>query len=333
MLSEAIDKGMKVLERLTHRLGEGRGVASPTYKKAKLARQSITLDVPSITNLMPYESTDEDLMFINKQSMGFGFKILPMSGADETLVKALSNLLKNRLPVDVDCTVMLYRHHRIKERLDDGFEALKAQGGIFESLASLSQSYHAKAATDGYPNGRNIAAKLSDYEAYLFFSKRGFEKDFLITLRTEIESELNVAGFCYGRLQRLEFLKLMRMLVVPNLHSIEKPKIDDLDLPLSHLVSEGNSLYTIHDAGIEVDGSDQDGLPFKTRIINCEINKWGESLALWQTPDIYANMLEPQHGIPCSFLISMTVRGVSQERMLQKAKMRAKSLNANANAI
>jgi conjugal transfer ATP-binding protein TraC len=333
MLAEAIDKGMKALERLTHRLGEGPGVATPTYKKAKLASQSITLDVPSIANLMPFETTDEDLMFINKQSMGFGFKVLPMSGADETLVKALSNLLKNKLPVDVDCTVMLYRHHRIKERLDDGFDAMESQGGIFEGLADLSKSYHAKAAIDGYPNGRNIAAKLSDYEAYLFFSKRGFEKDFLMNLRTEIESELNVSGFCYARLQRLEFLKLMRMLLAPNLNSIVKPEIDDMVLPLSHLVPEGNSLFTIHDAGIDIDGSDKEGTPFQTRIINCEINKWGDSLALWQTPDIYANMLEPQHGIPCSFLISMTVRGVSQERMLQKAKMRAKSLNANANAI
>lgn len=333
MLPEFIDKGLKALEKLTQRLGEDRGIKTPSYKKAKIAESSITLDVPSVATLMPYESVDAQGLFFNKKSLGFGFKLLPMPGADETLVKSLANLLKNKLPVGVDATFILHRHHWIHENLEAGFKAQANQGGIYEALASLSKSYHAEAARLGYPNGRNIVARPSEYDGYLFFSKAGFENALLTQLRAEIESELNVAGFRYMRLEKSDFLAFMQMVLTPNLDTIEKPEAYDVDLPLSHLISEGNGLYTIDDTAIDIDGSDKEGKPFQTRVINCEVSKWGETLALWQTSDFFANMLEPQHGIPCSFLISLTVRGVSQERMMQKAKMRAKSLNANANAI
>ncbi len=333
MLSEFMDKGLKALEKITHRLGEDRGIRTPSYKKSKLAEASITLDVPSVTTLMPYESIDEQGLFFNKNTLGFGFKLRPMSGADETLVKSLSNLLKNKLPVGVDCTFILHRHHWIDDNLKAGFKAQEKEGGIYQALASLSQSYHAKAALFGYPNGRNIVARPSDHDVYLFFSKTGFETLLLTQLRTEIESELNVTGFSYARLDKKSFLALMQMVLTPNLNTIEKPEAYDVDLPMSHIVSEGNSLYTVNDTAIDINGSDKHGDPFQTRVVNCEVSKWGETLALWQTPDFFANMLEPQHGIPCSFLISLTVRGVFQERMMQKAKVRAKSLNANANAI
>ena len=46
-----------------------------------------------------------------------------------------------------------------------------------------------------------------------------------------------------------------------------------------------------------------------------------------------ANLLKPEHGISCPFLISLTIRGVNQDTMRAKARRRAKSLNTNANAV
>lgn len=333
MLTALMDKGLKLFEKVSHRLGEQSGAFIPSYQKTHQAHQSITLDVPSLTTLMPYESMDESNLFMNKFSSGFGFKLLPMSGADETLVKALSNLLKNKLPTGVDCTVMLHRHHWIKDYIEDGFRAQREMGGIYEVMAELSSAYHQKAALQGYPNGRNIATHLSDFDSYLFFSSEGFVTEDLERLREDIESELRVANFAFIRLSKEDFLSFMQKVLSPNLNTTEQPKFFDVDLPLSHQVSCGNHLYTIDDTGIDIQGSDKEGEAYRTRVINCEIHKWGEALALWQNPDFFANMLEPQHGIPCPFLISMTVRGISQERMKSKAKMRAKSLNTNANSI
>ena len=336
MWADIVDTGRTWLHRLTSRLGEGGHLPPSSFKKERLAQASINLDLPSIVSLLPYESMDEDLLFINKRSIGFGLHVMPAAGADETLVKSMAELIKNKLPVSVDCTVMLYRHHYVNAAIECGFAPMRKQGGIYQQLAQMSEKYHVKAAIDGYPNGRNIAAMLSDYRVYIFFSQR-FGADaalHLTNLRSNIESELNVAGLAHARLERHDFLVLMRTLLCPHLESMNWPEVHlDASSPLSHAIPSGNSLFSAHDLSVDCEGSDADGHPFKTRIINCHIEKWPNELALWQTPDLFTNLLRPEHGIPCSFLVSLTIRGVNQNKMIARAKSRAKSLNANANAI
>ncbi len=336
MWADIVDTGRTWLHRFTHRLGEGGHMQPSSLKKERLAQASINLDLPSIVSLLPYESVDEDLLFINKRSMGFGLHVMPAAGADEALVKSMAELIKNKLPVGVDCTVMLHKHHYVSSMIEHGFDPMMNQGGIYQQLAQMSEKYQLKAAIEGYPNGRNIAAKLSDYRVYLFFSQRlGADASLHLTnLRTNIESELNVAGLAHARLERNDFLVLMRTLLCPQLENMDWPEFHlDASSPLSHAIPSGNSLFSAHDLSVDCEGSDADGHPFKTRIINCHIEKWPDELALWQTPDLFANLLRPEHGIPCSFLISLTIRGVSQDKMIARAKSRAKSLNANANAI
>ncbi len=304
-------------------------------KAHQRAKASLSLDLPSIESLLPYETMDEALLFQNKCSSGFGLHLTPMSGADETLLKSMAQLLKDKLPIDCDCTFLLYRTPFVSQLLEDGLSSMKEAGSVFQTIYELSKAYHLKAAVDGYANGRNIAAHLSDYHVYLFFSKACDNKSIeLASLREEVESALSVAGFHHQRLEADHFLKLMRALIAPNLESVSWPDIEhQKDAFLSTLIPQGNSLMHIHDTSIEVEGSDKTGAPFKTQIINCHLEKWPEQLALWQTPDVFANLLEPQHGIPCPFLISMTIRGVSQTKMMSRARARSKSLNANANAI
>lgn len=336
MWGDLIDTGRSWLHRVAHLLGEGGHMMPGSLKKERLAQASVNLDLPSIVSLLPYESVDEDLLFFNKRSLGFGLHVIPATGADEALVQSMAELIKNKLPVGVDCTVMLHKHHYVSAAIERGFDPMMQQGGICQQLAQMSERYHLKAAVDGYPNGRNIAAKLSDYRVYLFFSMRHATDAslYLNNLRSNIESELNVAGLAHARLERQHFLVLMRTLICPQLESMDWPEIEhDESLPLSHAIPSGNSLFSVHDLSVDCEGSDVDGDPFKTRIINCHIEKWPEELGLWQTPDLFANLLRPEHGIPCSFLVSLTMRGVNQDKMIAKAKNRAKSLNANANAI
>ena len=120
-----------------------------SLKKERLAQASINLDLPSIVSLLPYESVDEDLLFINKRSMGFGLHVMPAAGADEALVKSMAELIKNKLPVGVDCTVMLHKHHYVSAAIEHGFDPMMNQGGIYQQLAQMSEKYHLEAAIEG----------------------------------------------------------------------------------------------------------------------------------------------------------------------------------------
>ena len=335
MLSDLLDKAQDTLQRFSHFMGEGSAVAPGSIKKRREAKASVALDLPSLRELLPYESMTDDLFIINKNSIGFGLHALPAAGADETLVKSMAELMKNKLPVGVDCTVMLYKHPHLGGALAQGFDASFKRGGIFRELAAMSLKYHERAAVSGYTNGRNIAAQLADYRVYLFFSTKKNHQAHarMQSLREDVSSELRVSGLAHANLEQADFVVLMKSLVSPNA-SLNWPEARiTQDESLGYSIPVGNSLFAIDELGIDIDTSDKQGVPHKHRVVNCHIEKWPEQFALWQSPDVFASLLHPEHGIPCSFLVSFTIRGASQEKMIAKAKSRAKSLNANANGI
>jgi len=336
MLHTLMDIGRNALHRFAGVLGEGTGVMPTSIKKKREARKTVKVDLPSFRSLLPYESMDNEQLFINKNSSGFGLHVVPSAGADETLVKSMAELFKNKLPPGFDCTVLLYKHHYLANDLERGFEPMRAKGGIYKTLAEMSIKYHINAIKNGYKNNRNIPAQLADYAVYFFFSGKNSPeiKNSLLLLRANIESEINVSGLAFERLSAPDFLVLMRTLVSPNLDAVIKPKINpEKNMPLSYAIPEGSSFIEIGHTGIDIESSDEEGNPANARLICTHINKWPEQFALWQTPDLFANILRPEHGIDCPFLISFTVRGINQETMRGLAKRRAKTLNANANAI
>ena len=57
------------------------------------------MDCPSFSAVLPYRYYDENsACFINESSMGFGFEIAPLVGADEVLIKSLASLFQHKIP-------------------------------------------------------------------------------------------------------------------------------------------------------------------------------------------------------------------------------------------
>ena len=336
MLADWIDSTKEVFAKVALRFGEENDTRPGSFRKTKDAQVSLVFDLPSLSTLLPYESIDEDLIFINKKSIGFGLFAMPVSGANEELVKSMAELLKNKLREGVDMTVMLYKHHHLNQTLEHGFEPLISMGGEFTRLAKMSLKYHKNAALSQYTNGRNINATLSDYQLSFFFSgkKTSGAIDAMKALRDSMESELTVAGLPSMRIEKQVFLTLMRAWLHPNLGALEWDEVGfDEDTLLSEAIPTGAGVFRINDLSIDVEDSDKEGNPYQTKIINCHIKRFPDKFALWQNPDLFANLLRPEHGIPCSFLMSFTIRGANQEKMQSLAKKRAGSLNSNANQM
>uniref|UniRef100_UPI0013EFA940 TraC family protein n=1 Tax=Legionella gresilensis TaxID=91823 RepID=UPI0013EFA940 len=330
------DKARELCYKASQGLGETMSIKPESLSMQQKAHESLTLDLPSIKSLLPYETASEESFFINRNSMGFGLALMPLSGADESLMKSLAQLFKNKLTISTDCTVLLYKHPWLLNTLSQNYEPILKQGGIFADLARLSLNYHLKAIKKGYKNGRNVPAGLSDYTAYLFISRpmqAGIEGQLKI-LRDDFESELNVAGFGLRRLESHEFSVLMRALISPNFNELSWPSVNESSEFISELILNPSTVYEIGDEAIDVSIADEKGVLQRARLVNCEITSYpSEPFALWQTPDLFANLLSAEHGINCPFLLSFTIRGVNQETMKGRAKARAKSLSANNNDI
>ncbi len=330
------DKARNLLHQAATLLGETSGIKPASLHAHDKAHESCALDLPSIKALLPYETVNERGFFVNRNSMGFGLELLPMSGADESLMSSLSQLFKNKLTVGTDCTVLLYKHPWLGASLSQNYEPILKQGGIYAELARESLKYHLNAIKKGYKNGRNVPAGLSDYCCYLFVSRpiQQDVKEQLHLLQADFESELKVAGFGYKRLEEDDFKVLMRALFSPDFNELSWPVINESQGLISESIPNRSSKIEIGDECIQSSLVDLKGAIQQTRLVNCELSDYPvKPFALWQTPDLFANLLDTEQGIQCPFLISFTIRGVNQEKVKAKAKARAKSLSANNNAV
>lgn len=332
------DKTRVLMHKLSHFLGEGQGNAPSSILDTHSAQKLVSVDLPSFRSLMPYESVDEDLLFINRTTAGFGLHVLPASGADMSLMKSMAELFKTKLPVGVDCTVMLYKHRYLGNALAHNYAPIMKKGGVHAELARRSLDYHLKAIKKGYPNGRNIPAQLADYRCYFFLScpKVGDVQTRLKHLRDDFSSELKVAGFAFEHVDKDEFQRLLKALTAPNLDAIDWPNPSNEEELLGDVVIDPSIMVEIDDRAMNFNTSTAEGDEHKVRVIECELSgypKKYEPWALWQTPDLFANLMHAEHGIQCPFLISFTIRGANQERLHAAAKRRAQSLSKNLNAI
>lgn len=332
------DKTRTVLHQFSHQLGETVGIKPQSLHDKHQAKASLRLDLPSFKSLLPYETVDEDGFFLNRHSAGFGLQVLPSCGADESLMRSLAELLKNKLPIGVDCSVMLYKHHYVAGQLADSFTPILKEGGIYAELARLSLDFHLKAIREGYKNGRNIPAQLADYKAYLFLSmpRNPDCQRVLNLLRSDWESELKVAGFAFARMSEKELAIFIRTLVSPNSEATCWPTLEEERGLIRECIPHPSSVYEIGDRHIDISYEDLENGECKSRVVNCHVSKWPgpqEPFALWQTPDLFANLLKPEQGIQCPFLISFTVRGVNREKVKKIAKRRAKDSSSNNNAV
>ncbi|AHE68494.1 type IV secretion system protein TraC [Legionella oakridgensis] len=335
-LADFRDKARDLLHRAATLLGETSGIKPASLHAHDKAHESCALDLPSIKAILPYETANEAGFFVNRNSMGFGLMLMPMSGADESLMNSLSQLFKNKLTVGTDCTVLLYKHPWLGTSLSQNYEPILKQGGIYAELARQSLKYHLNAIKKGYKNGRNVPAGLGDYCCYLFVS-RPIQSDVegqLHLLQADFESELKVAGFGFKRCEEGDFKVLMRVLISPDFNELSWPAIHESDGFIAESIPCPSTVIEIEDEAIGVSIVDSKAQTRRTRLVNCELSAYpSQPFALWQTPDLFANLLDTEQGIQCPFLISFTIRGVNQEKVKARAKARAKSLSANNNAV
>ena len=101
------DKARAAFYKMSQTLGESAGIKPVSLHHVNKACESLALDLPSMKTLFPYETVNSDGFFINRNSMGFGMMLMPMSGADESLMKSLAETFKNKLTQGTDCIANL----------------------------------------------------------------------------------------------------------------------------------------------------------------------------------------------------------------------------------
>lgn len=325
-------------EKFAKLMGESTGVEGSTNKAIKIAREVMEVPYAALREVLPYDLYDaEQQLFINNKSVGFSYSVLPLTGADEGIVRSIAQLLKDKLPAGWDCQGALYKHSMIADKIAKLYEPFLKRGGMYERIAKMGIKYHINASQKGYKNKRGYPCRLSDYRVYLSFSrpKRSFDSfDEELQIREDLEAELKICNLIFKRLDSIELATYVRALVsfIDDKDSFDQIEIDESQRISSSIPRRGTTLI-IDDNAIHSKVYDDDGNARNSEIVNLTIKQWPDYYALWNSADNYANLMQPEKGVQSTFLLTFNIRGLSHEKQKLIEGRKAKSLGQRNNHV
>ena len=319
------------------------------------------MDYARFSHVLPYRYFDsDDQLFINDQSVGLGLELAPLAGANEEIIHAISEMIKNKIGDDVGIQVMMVGNNKVGSLLSNFIAPYKNQGTLFEVLGKNQHQYLKHAAIKGFNNKRNISMPLRDYRCFLFASKRcGYSKRqaaALSDLRDEIKSEIKNTGIPTLNLNIESFLTLIYELINPNQSCIDHTpqRFDkyktineqcvsqnffmrvnpdhlmiscETRVPLTHI----EKLSILQDESMYIKNS-VDHTSFQSCIVSLSLKQLPDELALWTQADNFSNIFKPNQGIHCPFVISVHFKCEPQERSKLKAYKKSSGYEKKANS-
>ena len=296
--------------------------------------QLMGMDYERFSHLLPYRYVDEDdQLFINSESLGFALEVAPLSGANEEVIVALAEMIKNKLDHTVCMQVMLVGGNKISPLLDGLLSGYCHADPTFHALGLSQYQYLAHAARHGFHNKRDLSLPLRDYRCFIFVNKRGgYTKAHaarLCDLRDEVMTECKNAGLSNRNMSASALIQLVKSLInfQPNDIRPAKVSLDRYKELHEQAVDPSFSLTVFpHHLTTQVEGSEP------TDIVALSLKTLPDELALWAQADHVANIFKPALGIPCPFVISVHFKGEPLEKSKLKAFRKATSYEKKANS-
>lgn len=307
------------------------------------------MDYKRFSSLLPYRYFDEqDRLFINSESLGFGLEVAPLTGANEEIIHAIADLIKNKLDHTVCMQVMLLGGNKVGNLLDKTLSGYTRSDDMFKQIGLSQYRYLKHAALHGFTNNRKMNIPLRDYRCFVFVSKRcGYTKSNagkLCDLRDDVMTEFKNAGLSNVEMSTPELIQLLKTLINfnPDNMSYEDVKIDQYKELHEQVVDPGFNLkvFPSH-LEMKVESSDENGCDGrgeenkksgKNEIVSLSLKELPEEIALWAQADNFSNILKPNIGISCPFVISVHFKCRPKERSKLKAFQKASSYEKKANS-
>lgn len=325
--------------------------------KVKDLSQLMGIDYARFSSILPYRYYDsDDNLYINDQSIGFGFELAPLTGANEEIIHAIADMIKTKVKEDISIQIMLVGSNKVGDTLSRLMAPYHDQEGMFQTLATNQYQYLKHAAIKGFDNKRQLSMGLKDYRCFLFASKRtGYTKReaaILCDLRDQLSADLKNTGIYNQYLQIENFLPVIFELINPSQSVIDHPIIKfDKHKTLDEQCVSPAYFMRVQPDYLEVESEIRTALTLKeklesssdakssyqtqaskTRVVSLSLKQLPEELALWMQADNFSNIFKPNQGIECPFVINVHFKCEPQERSKLKAYKKASGYEKKANS-
>ena len=301
----------------------------------------IKLNYPRFAAVLPYRYYwKEKDVFINQHSVGVGFEISVCCGADEKLVNSLSDILRHRIPDEMDVQFIFYGSNQVGPIIDNAYSRMLKNANRDADLCKASIAYYHKAAKSGFKNKMNLPTALREYRLFVFISKsasQGYSDELardLESVRENFSVELAALGIDFTSLNLDRFLNTVFPWINPDIQNIYPPKIKHEEYTGLNEQLVDKSFELIHDQErLTVEVSGREGERTLTKITNLSIRSLPDEFCLWEGPDNFFNVFRSSQAIKCPFLISMNMRLVPQAQAKSKSQSMYLGMEKKAKSV
>lgn len=284
-----------------------------------------------LARLLPYQAYDPVLkLFLNNDSIGFGFEILPLAGIDEEKMLRLVSMLNDKLPSEGDLHIQLFASNKIG-KFTERFAAQRGKGSaIAHAMAQQRAQYLNARANQSITDQVPFFAR--DFHCYLYYSQpiksyshqMQFDEIGLLreTWKTSLESLSHVEEISIK-----SFLSVVRELLQPSQKVCwDTPNYREEE-SISHQLISNDVAYEIQSDHVEIETGD--GI-YHVQHLNAEALP--EKYALWQMGECSGKLLDPHQQLSCPFTINIHMRALdkldSQARAQSQFMMNEKNANS-----
>ncbi|MHB1948326.1 MAG: type IV secretion system protein TraC [Gammaproteobacteria bacterium] len=285
-----------------------------THKKADIKN---LFDHHMMATLLPYESYDEASgLFINKKSIGFVLEASTLIGSSEEIENILSSIITDTLPPTADMQFLLWASPKIEPILD-AFYQHRSKNETFVWLAQKRIDYLRKGTKKSLSSSGSLL--LRNFRLFITVSipkKFGSVDSELIGLRDDLESSLKSINMATKRLNAEEFISVLSDVIIPK--SDLSPtdyrwnEHDSLSLQLTD--SEWNMQILPNSLMFSSENEKID--------VRClTVREFPQKATQWKVTENLGQMLNSTLQIPCSFLVSFSLRKINQEKAVANSQM------------
>lgn len=286
---------------------------------ADMTRNLASLDYPQMISVLPYRDYDcESGLFINRGSVGFLLKAIPLIGANEQIVLSLEEMVKNKLPRKTPISFHLVSSKLIGDQLERGLSEFRWEGKHAEKFNRITQAYYRRAAQQQFNSPTGLPLTLRDHRLYISYSVKA--KRVTPALITEVSHTLKVlrASLDGAKIQTepadaQELVTLVDSLLNARHDQLyqENVRVGRYDELHQRCVRQGFGM-DVRPRDVLLSQTDGRGGVTQTRAMNFMMEDTPELFMLWMGGDNLSNLLNPDLSIASPFVITMVLEAEDQ---------------------
>ncbi|MBP2199063.1 type IV secretion system protein TraC [Pantoea cypripedii] len=315
---------LNVVDTVADILGE-RDSTSETREKLQ------ELDYPHIRDLLPYQDYDSDSqIWVNQSSLGFIIEAQPLIGANEKLAESLEYIARDVVPRETPLQVMLVSTRAVKEQVSHGLKDFAWRGHRAQECNDITARFYLNGARYNFSNGLDHPLTLRDYRLFFIWSmpvKSVSDTEFVRVgdVRRNLLNALNSADIWSEAIGVAEFNSVLREFLNHDTDCLDRyDAAYDPGADLRSQFVDSTTGWRLKPSHIRIKGTDKANRPFRTRMVNLNLDRNPEEHYLWQNGNILQDLTSPTNGIPCPFILSMVL--VTEDQMKSQGEANSKFL-------